>query len=574
MHPKITTTTEPCALLLRESSRAAADEALRTQEFVVRPVAQERGYRVVKIYADDGYSGELPPDERPGVRDCLADAARGLFRVVLMSDLDRAFRGEPEQYFALKIALAEAGCRLEFASGDPEDDGSELGALLRGIQLYLPSIKKRSTVKKLRAGIERAWAEGRTWASVAPFGYRYVPGPRGTGRWEKDDDEAAWVTRIYERAAAGWTLGQIGRWLQAQGAPSRRGGRWWPATVKALLTNPKYCGRFGARRFQATKAQRPYKARPTTRQTGQEGRARRQVLTSSKLRPRAEWGPEQVIEKLAIVDADTWERAQAQLKRNAAVRPPRSPHPSPLYGLVVCGRPHGQRGEQRMHLHRRKVGPAAYRCHWQEAPGQTICPGYANAAKLEEAVAARLRALATDPDSVLAGVKASRQQWDRWSRDWQRRAALSAAEVKKAQVLLDNLKLAWLGGSGEIGSVEEYNRLKAVAEARYKEALAAHSALEEEHEERLAQEREPATSALLEGAAFAPEFDWPTLRAAILRTLEAVALEEWDGLDAAERLRRTRTVVEKIVIDEDGAWLWLAGGTVEQLRMDADRRLS
>jgi DNA invertase Pin-like site-specific DNA recombinase len=66
---------EPCALMLRQSNRAAAPSALRTQELtILRPEAARRGYDVVRVYCDDGYSGEPDPLDRPAVKECLTEA--------------------------------------------------------------------------------------------------------------------------------------------------------------------------------------------------------------------------------------------------------------------------------------------------------------------------------------------------------------------------------------------------------------------------------------------------------------------------------------------------------------------
>jgi hypothetical protein len=70
------------------------------------------------------------------------------------------------------------------------------------------------------------------------------PSARG-GRRVGLDDEV--VARVRDERAAGKSLAEIARALNADGAPTSQGGRqWWPSTVRAVLvrsTPPKSGGR-------------------------------------------------------------------------------------------------------------------------------------------------------------------------------------------------------------------------------------------------------------------------------------------------------------------------------------------
>lgn len=71
-----------------------------------------------------------------------------------------------------------------------------------------------------------------------------------TGRtpyaWNSDGtlrpDRARVARRIYERFAEGVSITGIARELNSDKIPSPRGGKWAQPTVKAILTNPRYCG--------------------------------------------------------------------------------------------------------------------------------------------------------------------------------------------------------------------------------------------------------------------------------------------------------------------------------------------
>ncbi|MEU0646445.1 recombinase family protein [Streptomyces umbrinus] len=66
----------------------------------------------------------------------------------------------------------------------------------------------------------------------------YAWSPDGTLR----PDRARVARRIYDRFAEGSSITGIARELNRDNIPSPRGGEWAQPTVKAILTNPRYCG--------------------------------------------------------------------------------------------------------------------------------------------------------------------------------------------------------------------------------------------------------------------------------------------------------------------------------------------
>jgi DNA invertase Pin-like site-specific DNA recombinase len=66
----------------------------------------------------------------------------------------------------------------------------------------------------------------------------YAWNPDGTLR----PDRARVARRIYERFTEGASITGIARELNRDKIPSPRGGKWAQPTVKAILTNPRYCG--------------------------------------------------------------------------------------------------------------------------------------------------------------------------------------------------------------------------------------------------------------------------------------------------------------------------------------------
>ena len=73
---------------------------------------------------------------------------------------------------------------------------------------------------------------------MAPYGYR----TDGRGHLVIDETEAGVVRSMSGMRAEGRTLKEIADRLNAEGVPTRRNGRWHPATVRYMRDNPKYRG--------------------------------------------------------------------------------------------------------------------------------------------------------------------------------------------------------------------------------------------------------------------------------------------------------------------------------------------
>jgi DNA invertase Pin-like site-specific DNA recombinase len=73
--------------------------------------------------------------------------------------------------------------------------------------------------------------------SPTPYGY-----DREGNTLTRNPQELKAITQIQEWRAAGWSLGKIARELTMECVPTKKGGAWYPGTVKYLLDNNLYCG--------------------------------------------------------------------------------------------------------------------------------------------------------------------------------------------------------------------------------------------------------------------------------------------------------------------------------------------
>jgi DNA invertase Pin-like site-specific DNA recombinase len=552
-------------LLLRESEQRHAQAACASQQHALEKEVAARGGHVVAVVSDLGYSGALL--DRPAIEELLDLAEKRAMDVVLATELARLSRAEPAGFYLLRHELAGCGVRLEFLDqrwSDDEDD--ESAPLLEGIAVALPRMERRRIARRFRRGKEHWWSKGFHWAPNPPYSFRYHPGGHAAGWWEIREDEARWVREMYRLAGQGWTLSAIGRWLTAQGAPTRKGGQWWPKTLLGILSNPINYGLLASRRL-TVRAKRPYQPRPERPSTGRSGKGRRQVKTSWTLLPAGSWRGPTLRPDRAIVSKQVFDQAAAARKKNAQTSP-RTKRPSLLHGLVVCGlhedMPH------RMYYSARDGRPPAWRCPYRAGIDAPYCSSYLRADRLDAAVWDRLVALATQPDALLADMVKRLAQHSAQATKATRRVSAAQAQVQAAEDRLDHIAIDYYDGALER---DQYERLRRHYEGQHAEALRALAAAEEEAA-RWKEARVPgASSALLvdKKALVAAHVADAQGHAALARDLVRAALgdpqtEQLEALPPEEKRRRVQRLVEQIIVQGKEAQLVCAlGGRRDQL---------
>ena len=256
------------------------------------------------VFRDEGYSGARL--DRPGL-DALRDAVRdGAVEHVAVLSPDRLARRYAYQVLLLE-EFRKAGCQVTFLQHPISDDPND--QLLLQIQGAIAEYERAVMGERFRRGKLQKAREGHYQCGRAPYGYRYVPRHDAVpGHLVVDEGEADLVRMIY-----GWltdermTIRQILKRLNS-GPHFPRSGRhsWSPSVVHHILADPVYAGTAYANRYTFVPPRRPRRDRGP----------RSHEASCRQPKPREQWI---AISVPALVDIDTWDRAQAQLARNAAL---------------------------------------------------------------------------------------------------------------------------------------------------------------------------------------------------------------------------------------------------------------
>jgi DNA invertase Pin-like site-specific DNA recombinase len=248
--------------------------------------SQRQGYVVadtIRIHGKSAFHGHHKAELYKAVRMIEA----GLADVIVMWALDRASRQGIDAAFRFRFAVQDAGGRVEFTEY-PELNGDSQEAQ-RAWADFADDARRESEkrIRRISSGNRRTVDNGAA-IRKPKYGYALV-GSKRAKEWTVDEPKAAVVRGMYERAVSGAALGTIAVWAAAQD-----GGHWDASRARKILADTAYMG----------KAETRVNGDPYT------------------------------YECPAIVEVETWERA------NAAVKAPKRyvrAAVSPFAGIVSCG---------------------------------------------------------------------------------------------------------------------------------------------------------------------------------------------------------------------------------------------
>ena len=362
-------------------ARVSSDEqrdrhTVRNQRAALsRRLGSEPDVVVFKHYEDDGVSGTVPLQERPGGGPLVRDARVGRFSQIWVVRADRLGR---DAFELLRIWRVFESIGISLRATDENIDDP----FYFDIHAVIAANERRKFLERSAEGMNRAAKEGRYTGGIVPLGYT-ASGDRGARRLVPDDSPmwehlsaADVVRRIYHHLASdGWTCPHIASEFNSLGIPTsyRRDGRgvrgrrtqglWRSGHIRNLIVNPVYRGvlQYGRR---------------STKPNGRE-------VISASVSP--------------LVSDDVWNAAIATLKRNRAL-PRNSCHSYLLRSLIrcaVCGLAFcgtWTRGPRyRCNGSMAHRGPFAGKCIGASIKGE----------KLEAAVWSDVYRFLTDPDDLI-----------------------------------------------------------------------------------------------------------------------------------------------------------------------------
>ena len=372
----------------RQDSRSIEDQIRRC-----RALATTHGYRVAAEYADAAISGSHT--DRARLQRLLADARRGSFRAVIVDDLSRLSRDLGDTWRIVFEDLACVGIKvIDASTGMASDsDGARLtfGAMALVNDTFLQLVKKE-THRGLEGRALQGFATGGKCYGYSSVQEENPPDPEHPRRVPViEPPEAAVVVRVFEMFVAGRSCQAIAHVLNDEGIPAphdggkgnKQGRGWGHTTIRAMLLNERYTGRWTWNRQKWVRV---------------PGKRSRRALA----RPSSEHVSKE-IPSLRIVPAPLWERAQTRFpkRRQGKGRAMGGGKmgSTMLTGLLRCGVCGGSFVVV-SRRHKNGIAYANFGCTVNRSRGDSICANARTVSekKVTRAVIEALKAQLTTPD--------------------------------------------------------------------------------------------------------------------------------------------------------------------------------
>lgn len=282
----------------REEEHESREETLARHERMLRDFCKANNLEIVKVYKEV-VSGENL-DARPQARLMLDDVADKLYDGVVVVELERLSRGNQIDQVEILETFKKSGTIIytlnktyDLASDNEFDEEFfEFG-------LFMSRREYKIIKRRLIRGKKQAQKEGYYIASSLPFGFSKIRGDRGYIL--VPNEQAQVVQTMYHKFVYDdFSLSDLRDYLNNNGIRSQRIDHWSSETVKRVLKNKCYLGYIN------------YNSRTTRTQQCYKGKHE------------------------AIIDEETFEKAQAKLSLTSHKLKRSNDLQNPLASLVKC----------------------------------------------------------------------------------------------------------------------------------------------------------------------------------------------------------------------------------------------
>lgn len=388
-------------LYLRLSLDREGKTAIERQEADCREWATRHGLKVREVHIDRGRSGFKTSVQRKGFDAALVAVTSGVVGTLIVWKLDRLSRQGIGQVGPVLDEIEKVNGRLVSVQDDLDTSNPEARRLI-GTLSEIAQSESMNVGLRVRSAKAYLRTQGRWIGGMPPYGLA-----NRDGRLHVDPETGPIVREMGRRILDGASLTKVTLWLNAEGIPSPRGGRWSVGSVSQLLRGPATAGLL-----------------PETLKHA-DGRY------SGVVKP---WRHPETGETISLMgDGEEPLISPADQARILSAFAARTM-------LSTCGKPAGQLSPESRHLltgllrcagcgERMSMQGDSYRCQSARLGRTCSAPGGAYRQALDAAVtrAWMLRLTTADPDDPLLGAVA-----DRWVAQHDPEAAAKRASVLAA----------------------------------------------------------------------------------------------------------------------------------------------
>jgi site-specific DNA recombinase len=406
--------------------------SLASQEAACRALAESAGWQVVACIRDTASGFTL---DRPGMAHLRQLLRQREVDVLLAYAVDRLSRNQ-NHIGVLFDEVEQASARLECVTEKFADTPE--GRFILAARAFIAEVERAKILERTSRGkLARARAGKLPQATgKGLYGYRYN---QVAGKRELDPVQAAVVQRIFQRYTETRSFSAVAQELNEAGLPAFCGGRWYPLTVRRILTNATYTGRTIFRRTRRVVSRDPA-----------SGQRRSRVVE----RPLEEWVevPEGTPR---IIDPRLWDHVQRIITDPERLRRRPEGRFYLLGSRVRCGLCGAAMVGQTLTVKGKAF--QYYRCRhaYNRNSGHPCRARYVRGPELEQAIWREIQDVLSNPAIVVHELKAQRnQKVDAVNR--------SRLERERAALRARERRLVRLYGLGEVDEAIVREELTAV----------------------------------------------------------------------------------------------------------------
>lgn len=311
--------------LSRDDEMQGESNSIVNQKRYLEEYAQAQGFKNIRHFTDDGYSGTN--FKRPGFQKMIAAIEAGEIDVVCVKDLSRFGRDYLKVGFYTEIMFPEKGVRF-IAINNSVDSANPTENDFTPFLNIMNEWYAKDTSNKIRAIFRSRMQDGKRCSGAIPYGYRRDPEDKN--HLLIDEEAAKVVCRIYQMVIDGMGSQAIANQLtadnvlipsayleQSEHGESRNHSyhdpcRWNCTAVSYILDKQEYMGHtvLGKTICENFKTKKRRKARPDEL-----------IIFENTHEP--------------IIDAETWHLVQ-KLRRRTRRKLANGSYSHRLSGLVYC----------------------------------------------------------------------------------------------------------------------------------------------------------------------------------------------------------------------------------------------
>ena len=311
--------------LSRDDEMQGESNSIVNQKRYLEEYAQAQGFKNIRHFTDDGYSGTN--FKRPGFQEMIAAIEAGEIDVVCVKDLSRFGRDYLKVGFYTEIMFPEKGVRF-IAINNSVDSANPMENDFTPFLNIMNEWYAKDTSNKIRAIFRSRMQDGKRCSGAIPYGYRRDPEDKN--HLLIDEEAAKVVRRIYQMVIDGMGSQAIANQLtadnvlipsayleQSEHGESRNHSyhdpcRWNCTAVAYILDKQEYMGHtvLGKTICENFKTKKRRKARPDEL-----------IIFENTHEP--------------IINAETWHLVQ-KLRRRTRRKLANGSYSHRLSGLVYC----------------------------------------------------------------------------------------------------------------------------------------------------------------------------------------------------------------------------------------------